>query len=250
MNLLRSLPCWCFIGMSMVACVADASQEAHQGTFEMPLVATGTSGAQYHLSGVFAVVGPEPHTIVADGQQPSIQLDVQEGGYTIKLNDGFQLSRMQGGMSTPVQATLRSANPQMFAIQPNTTTQVRFSFQTQGDQVAFGRGTLVVGIDVDDQTHEATCNDGIDNDADGLVDCADPDCATKPACAMQSEICTDGIDNDADGAIDCADMDCAGSPACSMQLENCSDGIDNDGDGAIDCADEKCAGAPACAPRR
>ena len=29
-----------------------------------------------------------------------------------------------------------------------------------------------------------------------------------------SEICNDGIDNDGDGAVDCADPDCAGDPAC------------------------------------
>jgi len=26
------------------------------------------------------------------------------------------------------------------------------------------------------------CNDGVDNDGDGLVDCSDPDCATDPVC--------------------------------------------------------------------
>ncbi len=33
--------------------------------------------------------------------------------------------------------------------------------------------------------------------------------------AFAQEICNDGIDNDADGHIDCADADCAGVPACS-----------------------------------
>jgi DMSO reductase family type II enzyme heme b subunit len=33
--------------------------------------------------------------------------------------------------------------------------------------------------------------------------------------ALAQEICDDGIDNDTDGDIDCADTDCAGTPACS-----------------------------------
>ncbi|MEQ1504785.1 MAG: M4 family metallopeptidase [Myxococcota bacterium] len=60
------------------------------------------------------------------------------------------------------------------------------------------------------------------------------------------EVCTDGIDNDADGAIDCADSNCTGNPSCAV-AEVCTDGIDNDGDGAIDCADSNCSTAPTCA---
>jgi streptogramin lyase len=45
------------------------------------------------------------------------------------------------------------------------------------------------------------CDNGIDDDGDGLVDTADPDCQTP-------EICNDNIDNDGDGFIDAADTDC------------------------------------------
>jgi hypothetical protein len=177
------------------------------------------------------------------------------------------------------------------------------------------------------------CDDGLDNDGDGAIDCADPDCATFPGCASdfcpgyagantccqnsdpcgwaadgycdcdgtcawdqldcggpQPEICDDGLDNDGDGAIDCADPDCATFPGCASdfcpgyagantccqnsdpcgwaadgycdcdgtcawdqldcggpQPEICDDGLDNDGDGAIDCADPDCATFPGCA---
>ena len=88
------------------------------------------------------------------------------------------------------------------------------------------------------------CNDGIDNDKDGLIDCSDSDCAADPICpAPVSEICTDGIDNDKDGKVDCADSDCAGIAGCGPEglSTTCSDGFDNDGDGFIDCADPGCA---------
>jgi hypothetical protein len=59
------------------------------------------------------------------------------------------------------------------------------------------------------------CDDGTDNDGDGLGDLDDPDCfdgsdnteGTSPVGGTQ---CTDGIDNDGDGAIDSVDAECTG----------------------------------------
>ncbi|MFM2246285.1 MAG: hypothetical protein RL071_2359, partial [Pseudomonadota bacterium] len=79
------------------------------------------------------------------------------------------------------------------------------------------------------------CADGVDNDLDGLTDCADPRC-NGPRCP---ELCGDGIDNDADRTTDCADADCS-SVDCA---ELCRDGDDNDADGLIDCRDPDCWGA-------
>lgn len=93
------------------------------------------------------------------------------------------------------------------------------------------------------------CDDLIDNDFDGKVDCADTDCAAAANCQLPpSEICTDGIDNDGDGWADCADSDCAGIGTCGPEGKDatCSDGIDNDGDGDIDCADSGCAKNRSC----
>jgi hypothetical protein len=58
-------------------------------------------------------------------------------------------------------------------------------------------------------------------------------------CEPQPENCSDTIDNDCDGIVDCADIDCDGDPACPSLIEypNCFDGQDNDFDGLTDCAD-------------
>ncbi|MCB9689963.1 MAG: thrombospondin type 3 repeat-containing protein, partial [Alphaproteobacteria bacterium] len=87
------------------------------------------------------------------------------------------------------------------------------------------------------------CDDRADNDADTLVDCADPDCAGDPNC---TEDCGNGLDDDGDGDIDCADSDCFSLPTCcdddgdgfvaeSCGGTDCDDGTpdppDNDGDG-------------------
>jgi hypothetical protein len=59
---------------------------------------------------------------------------------------------------------------------------------------------------------EQFCDDGWDNDCDGLVDGADPDCAGKV-----TEQCANGADDDGDGQIDCADSDCATFPSCKKR---------------------------------
>lgn len=93
--------------------------------------------------------------------------------------------------------------------------------------------TLVKIIYVSAVNVPEDCNDGVDNDADGLIDCEDPDCGCDP----RVEICDNGIDDDNNGLIDCQDPAC---DPCDPPIEICDDGIDNDGDGLIDCADPDC----------
>jgi cysteine-rich repeat protein len=81
------------------------------------------------------------------------------------------------------------------------------------------------------------CNDGFDNDSDGLTDCADPDCGPAGVCANES--CANGIDDNGNGLADCADPQCATDIACVV-VEVCDDGVDNDNNGAVDCLDETC----------
>lgn len=91
-----------------------------------------------------------------------------------------------------------------------------------------------------------TCNDGLDNDGNGLIDADDPSCYT--AAMDEGEIfadaqCADGIDNDGDGLIDALDPKCLTRSYGAEDATDisCTDGIDNDGDGLIDADDPKCA---------
>ncbi len=86
------------------------------------------------------------------------------------------------------------------------------------------------------------CSNGIDDDGDGFVDCADTECARVSYCNLESQNCADGVDNNGDGKIDCDDSACASNSNCSSKETNCSDGIDNDGDGFIDYYDSDCGG--------
>lgn len=95
------------------------------------------------------------------------------------------------------------------------------------------------------------CNDGLDNDADGRVDCtpgnSDPGCF--PDGAGGGGTCNPNDNTEPDGAPvcgnsvintgeQCDDGNTVGGDSCSATCQittQCNDGIDNDGDGDIDC---------------
>lgn len=84
------------------------------------------------------------------------------------------------------------------------------------------------------------CQNRIDDDLDGRLDCDDADdCAETPACAEVGFVaCNDGRDNDRDGAFDCADDGCGG--CAERRADECFDEIDQDGDGLVDDDDPGC----------
>jgi hypothetical protein len=88
------------------------------------------------------------------------------------------------------------------------------------------------------------CTNGVDDDDDTFVDCADADCHGHPACP--TEICDNDLDDDDDGFTDCEDIDCRDDPACAGFWEICDNGVDDDGDTFVDCDDFDCIGDPAC----
>jgi hypothetical protein len=64
---------------------------------------------------------------------------------------------------------------------------------------------------------ESNCGNGIDDNFDGNVDCADPSCLESTDCAGLAATefnCVDGIDNDGNGFADCVDGQCSRSPVC------------------------------------
>jgi hypothetical protein len=89
------------------------------------------------------------------------------------------------------------------------------------------------------------CSDGVDNNLNGDIDCADSNCTQDPICLPEID-CTDGNDNDQDGVIDCADADCDPATVVECRAEICTDGIDNNNNGTADCNDPGCAQAVNC----
>ena len=93
------------------------------------------------------------------------------------------------------------------------------------------------------ENNDVLCDDGDDNDDDGLTDCADPSCYGNPevtVCQTMGEAghCDDNTDNDGDGHVDCDDWECTFDPACYET--NCTNSIDDDGNGHTDCEDYSC----------
>lgn len=103
------------------------------------------------------------------------------------------------------------------------------------------------------------CSNSLDDDVDGLVDCADSDCFKQfdgcsqgPCYDVENIIwdsCADGVDNDFADGTDCADADCIGflgstsGPLCEATETTCDDNFDNDAQGGIDCLDSDCVGS-------
>jgi subtilisin family serine protease len=79
------------------------------------------------------------------------------------------------------------------------------------------------------------CDDGYDDDGDGLVDLADPGCADAADDSELAEVeCDNGFDDDDDGFIDSANDPGCASAAGTDESPRCQDGVDNDGDGGTD----------------
>jgi len=87
-----------------------------------------------------------------------------------------------------------------------------------------------------------TCQDGVDNDCDSLIDCDDSDCSSDPAC----QVCGDGTCGAGESCT--CPADCGTPAAQEYQGATCDDGEDNDCDSLIDCDDSDCVADPFCAP--
>jgi hypothetical protein len=168
------------------------------------------------------------------GAYPDIYIvKIAEGILTCSGRDPVFLIVSTGGIVTDAVPTSYSITPESYSITPIVTLVSPFVQD------------LCQIICVPE-----VCSDGLDNDCDGFVDCADSDCSADPACApiCMLEVCNDSIDNDCDGFVDCADPDCSANPACGpvCMPEVCNDGLDNDCDGLSDCADPDCSANPVC----
>ena len=82
---------------------------------------------------------------------------------------------------------------------------------------------------------ELACDDGKDQDGDGLTDCDDPDCEDTAACRPGSGGDGSGIGVGGDNA--------GGAPNIET---SCTNRVDDDGDGDTDCEDSDCGFHPSC----
>lgn len=125
---------------------------------------------------------------------------------------------------------------------------------TVDPQSGANEGPFTLNVEIIENPPEL-CGDGIDNDGDIYVDCADSDCTNVGACfncnngqpptpEFAPTRCTDGQDNDCDGTIDCNDDDCSASP---IYITECCNNIDETMNGVIDDFNCRCNNTSECA---
>lgn len=84
---------------------------------------------------------------------------------------------------------------------------------------------------VPDETPEVSCTDGVDNDCDNLVDCADSDCSGDPACVPDP--CGDGVCDPSIGEnCDTCAADCPSGPGGP----SCGNGVCEPTEDCLSCA--------------
>lgn len=109
--------------------------------------------------------------------------------------------------------------------------------------------TLDATVDAEvDATLDAEADVMPDAEADAAPPDALPDRRPLPDLGPPREQCFGGVDDDGDGLIDCADPDCRPSASCFEAREDCANGVDDDGDLRADCADRYCLADPGCPP--
>lgn len=102
-----------------------------------------------------------------------------------------------GGLPRVQDDELYDINP--FLVQGDAGVTIATSNPSQDDNLFLS----VIAITARATVSQENCTNGIDDDGDGLIDGADPDCAPPP-----TENCTNGIDDDGDGLVDNLDPDC------------------------------------------
>jgi hypothetical protein len=107
--------------------------------------------------------------------------------------------------------------------------------------------TATVTIDVSDPPACGAIGDkGVCNGTPGCEWTGSPKNGSCQDAGGAVEICDNGIDDDGDGAVDCADSDCSGDPACQTGACN-NDGVCDPGEDCLSCAND-CAGVTSGKP--
>lgn len=148
----------------------DQPGEPQFGSLSLPLVAESPSGTSYRLrDATFEIYGQSmmggfggtaaggfgggssPPPIIVNSEDdpdaPAITLSLEQGSYSIRLVPGWRMEKVEGGMATPVEATLLSSEWQYLWVSPQTTTWVEYEFGI-GDRSVWLNGEVNIGVRV------------------------------------------------------------------------------------------------------
>ena len=130
--------------------VAPTGSQTQLGSISMPLRGQ-VDGITYRLrDAVFSISGPQAASLDSEADPDASVLSVQlpGGGYSIDLQDGWRLERLDGMNFVTVQATLISPDPAGAQVLASATTRVSFVFSTDDGIITLEPGVLEIGIEV------------------------------------------------------------------------------------------------------
>ena len=164
----------CVIALaSLTACASPADV----GTFEMPLVANGTSGTTYRLRNATFVVrdelGAEIASLSGGGTEVELQHELIPGSYTVTLEGTWSLR--DEATAVVMDAVLLSDPEQAFTVVAGDVTDVVYRFSLDEDAVSFGHGRVDIGIDVEeaDEPMDVTLSWTMNGDTPDPTNCGD-----------------------------------------------------------------------------
>ena len=188
-----------YTGLARVALSATPAQVVGIGAgTSVDFVVTISNVGSGEVTGVIAM---------APSQYPIFQLDGAAGFY---LTDGDSTTRtvhFEAAAAQDYSITFTAA----YYPEPGATIPDEVSVVLGGSADTTGPGA------------EALCADLLDDDGDGLIDCADPDCSADPACSATDWCCA--ISGDASTSSLCWDTT-ATSCVCAADSFCCGGGWD------------------------
>lgn len=164
------------VGLTAVVVTACSSggdgAAAEFGTLTVPLTTVGASGTEYRLrnatfeirggyfyyddsSGSGGASGGESITVSSEDylDASSIAVDLERGYYYVTLQPGWHLEKLEGGESTPVEATLLSSANQYAYVNAHSTSWVEYQFGL-GDRTLWFNGKLNINVQVYEKPSE------------------------------------------------------------------------------------------------
>ena len=136
----------------LAGCAGASHGKGVVGSIRLAL-SSGTDDRSYRLrEGTFVLDGPMPLELSSESalDSPVLTQSMPVGSYEMTLLDGWRLELVENAVGTEVSATLASMNPVNFDVEEGATTQVNYRFQTAGQVLTLGDGSLSLGIEVDE----------------------------------------------------------------------------------------------------
>lgn len=145
--------------LSVTACSGDAQERQSEstaiGTLSMPLVAVAGEHT-YRLQGSLLIDGPQFTFLDLGTDTDVVTTSLATGAYSANLYYWSLLRNDGAGNFSPVSATLVSSSYAYFTIFNQSTTTVAFEFETDGQLVTVGAGTLNIEVQVNETPAQCT----------------------------------------------------------------------------------------------